>query len=128
MAEASRTEQAAQPVTIEGRNMLILYGSETGNSQEIAVELADMAQRLHFQTVVDDMDGFKLVGWISYCHHMQPSEADDGIVVHWDLLLILITDRPVAVFFGCVCYIDNRPRRHAQQYIKVLEEPEAREA
>ncbi|KAK0643650.1 hypothetical protein B0T16DRAFT_355339 [Cercophora newfieldiana] len=54
------TDQATQPVAAPGRSMIILYGSETGNGEEIAQELGKMAQRLHFQTVVDEMDSFKL--------------------------------------------------------------------
>lgn len=41
--------------------MAVLYGTETGNAEEIAMELGDMASRLHFQTTVDEMDSFKLV-------------------------------------------------------------------
>jgi sulfite reductase alpha subunit-like flavoprotein len=41
--------------------MAVLYGSETGNAEDIAAELGNMARRLHFQTTVDEMDGFKLV-------------------------------------------------------------------
>lgn len=41
--------------------MAVLYGTETGNAEEIAVELGNMAERLHFKTTVDEMDSFKLV-------------------------------------------------------------------
>jgi len=61
MAAMGEDGQIAQPAIIEGRNMIILYGTETGNSEEIASELGQMAQRLHFRTDVDDMDRFKLV-------------------------------------------------------------------
>ena len=61
MGESVMATSVAKPVAIEGRDMIILYGSETGNSEEIAMELAKMAERLHFNTVVDEMDGFKLV-------------------------------------------------------------------
>lgn len=50
-----------QPVAIDGRSMAILYGSETGNAEDIAIELGKMTERLRFQTTVDEMDGFKLV-------------------------------------------------------------------
>lgn len=61
MGESVVTASVAKPATIEGRNIIILYGSETGNGEEIAMELAKMAERLHFNTIVDEMDGFKLV-------------------------------------------------------------------
>jgi flavodoxin len=41
--------------------MAILYGTETGNSEEIAKELGDIAERLHFRTIVDEMNNFTLV-------------------------------------------------------------------
>lgn len=55
--------QVVQPAVIPGRSMAVLYGSETGNAEDIAGELARTAERLHFQTTVDEMDGFKLVRW-----------------------------------------------------------------
>jgi sulfite reductase alpha subunit-like flavoprotein len=61
MGEESKPERVVQPAMVEGRRMAVLYGSETGNAEEIAVELGKMAERLHFQTTVDEMDRFKLV-------------------------------------------------------------------
>jgi sulfite reductase alpha subunit-like flavoprotein len=43
-------------------SVLILYGSETGNSQDIAEELGRMAQRLHFETSVEELDAVQVVG------------------------------------------------------------------
>lgn len=63
MADTNGNELDAQPMAIPGRSMAILYGTETGNSEDIAHELGDMAERLHFQTTVDEMNSFSLV-----CH------------------------------------------------------------
>ncbi|KAL1836901.1 hypothetical protein VTJ49DRAFT_4517 [Mycothermus thermophilus] len=49
-----------QATVIPDRTMAVLYGSETGNSEEIAKEIGDLAERLHFQTTVGEMDSFKL--------------------------------------------------------------------
>lgn len=38
------------------RTALILYGSETGNSQDVAEELGRVAERLLFKTRVTEMD------------------------------------------------------------------------
>jgi sulfite reductase alpha subunit-like flavoprotein len=38
------------------RTALILYGSETGNSQDVAEELGRVTERLHFVTRVSEMD------------------------------------------------------------------------
>ncbi|KAK2629509.1 hypothetical protein QTJ16_000329 [Diplocarpon rosae] len=40
------------------RFALILYGSETGNSQEVADRLGQITERLHFKTIVTEMDDF----------------------------------------------------------------------
>ncbi|KAK4448087.1 hypothetical protein QBC34DRAFT_408110 [Podospora aff. communis PSN243] len=53
-------DQTIRPGAVPGRSMIVMYGSETGNGEEIAGELGKMAQRLHFQVVVDEMDSFKL--------------------------------------------------------------------
>ncbi|OJJ48901.1 hypothetical protein ASPZODRAFT_149879 [Penicilliopsis zonata CBS 506.65] len=42
------------------RSALILYGSETGNSQEVAEELGALAERLHFTTHVAELDSIKV--------------------------------------------------------------------
>jgi sulfite reductase alpha subunit-like flavoprotein len=56
--------RVVQPAVVEGRSMAVLYGSETGTAEDIAVELGRTAQRLHFQTTVDEMDSFKLVRFV----------------------------------------------------------------
>lgn len=43
------------------RTALVLYGSETGNSQDVAEELGRLTERLHFMTRVDEMDFIELV-------------------------------------------------------------------
>ncbi|KAI2473020.1 riboflavin synthase domain-like protein [Annulohypoxylon bovei var. microspora] len=45
---------------IEDRRMLILYGSETGNSQDLAGDLERLAERLHFKTFVCEMNDVEL--------------------------------------------------------------------
>ncbi|ROT39449.1 riboflavin synthase domain-like protein [Sodiomyces alkalinus F11] len=51
---------------IPGRSVLVLYGSETGNSQDIAEELGRTVQRLHFKTKVDEMNAIKLSETLRY--------------------------------------------------------------
>ena len=43
------------------RTAIILYGSETGNSQDLAEELARLTERLHFITHVSELDAVKAV-------------------------------------------------------------------
>lgn len=44
------------------RTALVLYGTETGNSQDVAEELAHVLERLHFTTSVCQMDDVEIVG------------------------------------------------------------------
>jgi sulfite reductase alpha subunit-like flavoprotein len=62
MTAATQDSLAMSPKPLDDRSIVILYGSETGNSEDIAVELAQMVRRLHFRTIVDEMDNLKLVG------------------------------------------------------------------
>jgi sulfite reductase alpha subunit-like flavoprotein len=43
------------------RTALILYGSESGNSQEVAEDLGRVTERLHFVTRVSEMDAVEIV-------------------------------------------------------------------
>lgn len=43
------------------RSLLILYGTESGHSQEIAQEISDGAERLRFRTTVEQMNDVSLV-------------------------------------------------------------------
>lgn len=45
----------------KNRSALVLYGTETGNSQEVAEELGVVAERLHFVTQVSELDNFRPV-------------------------------------------------------------------
>jgi sulfite reductase alpha subunit-like flavoprotein len=48
-------------VALTGRTALVLYGSETGNAQDVAEELGRTAERLRFQTRVSDFNSSSLV-------------------------------------------------------------------
>lgn len=53
------------------RSALILYGTETGNAQEVAEELGALTERLHFATHVSELNQSKPVSitsrslWVS---------------------------------------------------------------
>ncbi|KAM7190033.1 NADPH-dependent FMN/FAD containing oxidoreductase [Rhypophila sp. PSN 637] len=59
-------QNVVEPTVIEGRDIIVLYGSETGNAEDIALELSKMTRRLHFKTVCDEMDEVKLAELIKY--------------------------------------------------------------
>jgi len=44
-----------------GRSALILYGSETGNAQDVAEELGRICERLRFETQVAELNDIDLV-------------------------------------------------------------------
>lgn len=46
---------------LNGRRILIAFGSETGNSQDSAEDIGRLAERLHFKTWVCEMNDIDLV-------------------------------------------------------------------
>jgi sulfite reductase alpha subunit-like flavoprotein len=50
----------------QNRTALILYGSETGNSQDVAEEIGRLAERLRFDTTVLDCDSVQLRDVVKY--------------------------------------------------------------
>ena len=48
--------------TTQARSAAILYGTETGNAQDVAEELASLVERLHFTTLVSEMNKVQAVG------------------------------------------------------------------
>lgn len=53
------------------RSALVLYGSETGNAQELAEEMGRLTERLRFSTQVAEFDSLNLVG-PSISDHLGP--------------------------------------------------------
>ncbi|ORY65070.1 uncharacterized protein BCR38DRAFT_431779 [Pseudomassariella vexata] len=62
-AEQTANGQSAPPAD---RRILILYGSETGNSQDAAEDLERLAERLHFKTRVCEMNDIEINTLIRY--------------------------------------------------------------
>lgn len=60
MEAAERTVQD-NGKEVEDRSLLVLYGTETGHSREIAQEIGDAAERLRFRTMVEQMNDVSLV-------------------------------------------------------------------
>lgn len=61
MASEQNLTRLGDVEALDRRKILILYGSETGNSEESANDLERMARRLHFQTLLEEMNDVKLV-------------------------------------------------------------------
>ncbi|PVI06366.1 riboflavin synthase domain-like protein [Periconia macrospinosa] len=53
-------------MTLQQRRALVLYGSETGNAQDVAEELGKMVQRLRFDTEVAELDAISLKQLLQY--------------------------------------------------------------
>ncbi|KAM0299688.1 hypothetical protein HYE67_006026 [Fusarium culmorum] len=47
-------------MAVRDRSVLVLYGSETGNAQDMAEELGRICQRLHFKSRVEELDAVDL--------------------------------------------------------------------
>ncbi|KAI0402079.1 nitric oxide synthase [Xylaria palmicola] len=52
--------------TLDRRKLLILYGSETGNSEDCANDIECMARRLRFHTLLEEMDSVELGNLLQY--------------------------------------------------------------
>ena len=100
------------------RSVLVLYGTETGNSQDLAECVARRLRRVYFSPTLDEMDGVQLVSRKA-CRCLQLSA-----VLTWKERK---TDHPSSILVCYFCYIHHRPRRHATQLPKVLEEVAAKE-
>jgi sulfite reductase alpha subunit-like flavoprotein len=83
------------------RTALILYGSETGNSQDVAEDLGRLAQRLHFVTRVWEMDEVDLV--------CLPSLAIT--TSHIQMLMVHGVENSIAVHYSSLCSRNDRARR-----------------
>lgn len=52
------------------RTALLLYGSETGNAQDVAEEIGRLLQRLRFRVRVTEMNTVELVSWAQHIPSM----------------------------------------------------------
>ncbi|KAJ8129756.1 hypothetical protein O1611_g3875 [Lasiodiplodia mahajangana] len=66
MAPEQNSTCTNEVTTLDRRKLLILYGSETGNSEESANDIESMARRLHFQVVVEEMNDVELSSLLRY--------------------------------------------------------------
>jgi sulfite reductase alpha subunit-like flavoprotein len=57
----------------QDRTVLVLYGSETGNAQDMAEDVGKMCQRLHFHVDVEEMDAAELVSLSQFQFQSRPS-------------------------------------------------------
>ena len=97
------------------RNALILYGSETGNSQDVAEQLGRIAERLHFNTRVCEMDQVDIVCVDVYkCH---------SLINLCSVLTQIVTEIAVETHFCHFCRINNGSRRVPDKCEEVMEEP-----
>lgn len=103
MEAEERTNGTGEGVA-ENRSMLVLYGTETGKSQEIAQEIGRAAEGLRFQTQVEEMNDVPLVSSTTHHHRTKvaPKRAKvnfvDGIASrksYHSVLLLCLSLRPL---------------------------------
>jgi hypothetical protein len=94
------------------RTALILYGSETGNSQDVADELGRMAERLHFVTRVSDTDAVEIV-----C----PLSNLPGPILDNAKHCLFTPESAIKVLGGYLRHFNHRPRRVSSKFPQVLE-------
>ncbi|KAI0186193.1 hypothetical protein EV127DRAFT_185979 [Xylaria flabelliformis] len=66
MASEQDSTQVDSVEPVKPRKILILYGSETGNGEEAASDIERMARRLHFKTLLEEMDDVELRDLLQY--------------------------------------------------------------
>lgn len=77
MEAEERTDGAGGEV-VENRSLLVLYGTETGKSQEIAQEIGRAAEALRFQTQVEEMNDVPLVSSATTLPPPRPTPHQGG--------------------------------------------------
>ncbi|KAI1450344.1 riboflavin synthase domain-like protein [Annulohypoxylon stygium] len=65
-ASEDNQDDGDKAAKVEDRRMLVLYGSETGNSQDLAGDLERLGERLHFRTFVCEMNDVELNTLLQY--------------------------------------------------------------
>lgn len=71
MEAEERPDGSNREEILGNRSLLVLYGTETGNSQEIAQEIGRAAERLRFQTDIEEMNDVPLVSSTVQIHHQK---------------------------------------------------------
>lgn len=51
---------------MEGRRVVVLYGSQTGTAEDVAACVGREARRLHFEATVSAMDAYDKVNLFSF--------------------------------------------------------------
>lgn len=90
------------------RSALIVYGSETGNAQEVAEELGRIAERLHFVTHVKECNDVEAVSVISLFYSQKSIDR--------------VLDYSGLAFTCHLCRINYWPRRFPTQCPWILED------
>jgi sulfite reductase alpha subunit-like flavoprotein len=60
-SQSSGSPGSPGPPGPPGRSALVVYGSETGNAQDVAEEVGALAERLHFTTQISELNHVKPV-------------------------------------------------------------------
>lgn len=87
-------------MAVQDRTILILFGSETGNAQDMAEETGRVCQRLHFKSRVEELNNVDLVRPSSACS--KPN-----------MKLTRIAECSPSIHVCYFCLVNYRPRGHA---------------
>lgn len=90
------------------RTALVLYGSETGNSQDVAEDLGRMAERLHFVTRVTAVDHVEIVRRPQFLE--KPTSSCNRTLEY-----------SLSIYPGHICRFNNWTRRVPEKCQKILE-------
>jgi hypothetical protein len=116
MAEAIQSQR-------HDRKALILYGSETGNSQDVAEQLGRIAERLHFITRVYEMDAVEIVCFRRLSHSFIVPIILLYLINFCPVLTLIVTENAAETLACHFCHLNNRSRRVSEECEEVVEEP-----
>lgn len=121
MASTQGPEAAGAPPASEppSRSILVLYGSETGNSQEIAEDLDRISQRFRFESRAAEMNSVQLV--------CQPQLLYLYISLGGRILTLAMSEHTTAVSSRGVRHLNHGPGRYSAQRRGTMEEASAEE-
>ena len=102
------------------RQLLVLYGSQTGTAEDVAARVGREGKRRHFRARVVAMDSYDMVSRL-HSRVKLCSPATQGTPFHSAQIAVPVPAHPRTSGGVCVCH--DRPRGRARQHEAVLALP-----
>lgn len=116
-------DMATSSEVLPGRTALVLYGSETGNAQDVAEELGRLTERLRFATQVSDLNSVQLVR-TSYTFNLSKiilDQTSELLSAGADIIMFFFSESVAPPLCCDHCYFHDWPRGPPCECSDVLE-------